>query len=367
MRRAYVAKAQPVRRGQSSRRGLPRPVEAERDEPEPQDEPPPPAEPPRRRAATVAPARAEPDDGGAESGTPGEEGAPEEAENLFDVDEGKGRSARTVDATARFTKRRKEDPRSWEKGLELSAGLMLVSRSFDFNDPIQPASPNNYRSGMVPALLVEGAAYPLVFIGRGPLANLGVTASYYRVLSLKSQPPGASTPSATTLHQVEAGLLYRWNILGRATSPTLKAGASFGRLGFVIHWDESTPPAQYTLPDVVYLYLKLNLVQLEVPFYHSRRFSIGATVKFDYIHVFSAGDIEKSDPGGFGRSTTLGVDIGGGLWATFSGVFVRVSGFYRRIGFAFDQSCYSQQTGCYAAGGALDVYGGLSFLGGYAF
>jgi hypothetical protein len=322
-------------------------------------------EPPRRRAA--APVHAEPDDSDTERDTPREEAAAEETENLFDVDDGKARSAKTVDATARFTKRRKEDPRTWEKGIEVSAGLMLVSRSFDFNDPIQPASPNNYRSGMVPALLVEGAAYPLVFVGRGPLSNLGVTASYYRVLSLKSQPPGANAASSTTLHQVEAGLLYRWNILGRATSPTLKAGASFGRLGFVIHWDESTPSTQYTLPDIVYLYLKLSLVQLEVPFYHSKRFSIGATVKFDYLHVFSAGDIEKNDPGGFGRSTTMGIDLGGGIWATFSGFFLRAGGFYRRIGFAFDQTCYNQQTGCYAAGGALDVDGGLTFLGGYTF
>jgi hypothetical protein len=283
----------------------------------------------------------------------------------FDVDESTaGRGSRhRAETTVRV--RARPTTHYWEKAIELSAGMVLLSRSFEFNDPVTPQQPNDYHSGLVPALIVEGSAHPLAFLGRGPLANLGVTASYYRVLVLNSQPPGGGNGVSTTLHQVEAGLRYRWNILGRAMSPTLKVGASFGRLGFSIHWETGTNPS--TLPDLAYLYLKLNLVGLEMPFYSSPRFSIGAMINFDYIHVFTAGAIESDDVGGYGRSTTFGIDVGGGLYASLGGFVLRVSGFYRRIGFSFDQQCAQQKTGCNQAGGALDVYRGLTVLGGYAF
>jgi hypothetical protein len=292
----------------------------------------------------------------------------------FEVDDsgGSGRRAKGKDndekssePTEKVTKKKKDERPFWEKTLELSLGMMLLSRTFDFNDPVEPKSPSNYRSPMVAAILAEVGAYPLAWIGRGPLANLGVVGSYYRVLVLQSQIEG-SDPASTTLHQFEVGLRYRWNILGRATSPTIKAGLYFGRLGFAIHWDPAKTP-NVSLPDIAYLYLKIAILQLEVPFYQTRRWGVGALASFDYLYVFSAGDIERTDSGGYGKSSTAGIDVAGGVYANYRGFFLKLTGFYRRFFYAFDNQCFKDNTGCKAAGGALDVYKGMTILGGYAF
>jgi len=269
-----------------------------------------------------------------------------------------------TDATAQYTTKRKDTERpSWEKIFEVGAGVMLLSRNFDFNDPRVPEHPSNYSSGMVPAILVDGSIYPFAIFGRNALANLGVVGSYYRVPVLRSKQESGD-PVDTTLHQFEVGLRYRWNILGRLTSPTIRAGLDFGRLGFVIHWAEGM---KISLPNIVYMYLKLAILGLQVPFYASKSFSIGASADFDYLYVFSAGDIERTDSGGYGRSSTGGINLGGGLFTTFGGFFLKVTGFYRRMFFAFDNACYKANTGCNAAGGALDIYKGVTLIGGYAY
>ena len=253
----------------------------------------------------------------------------------------------------------------WEKLFELSAGLMLLNRSFDFNDPIKPETPRNYRSGMVPAILLDGGIYPLALFGHNALSGLGVVGSYYRVPVLRSKVDGTETD--TTLQQWELGLRYRWNLLGRASSPTLRAGLSVGQLGFVINYDPGIYSGAIPLPNVAYIYLKFALVQLEVPFYTGRSFSMGGLVSFDYLHVFNAGPIERTDSGGYGDSNTGGIDVGGGLFMTFSGFFVRATGFYRRMFFTFSNSCFEQGMSCNAAGGALDIYQGATIVAGYAY
>ena len=251
----------------------------------------------------------------------------------------------------------------WERIVEVSLGFMLVNRKFDFNEPVKPKSPSNYRSGVVPAFLLDAAIYPLAYFHRGPLANLGLEGRYWRVIYLRSQMKDNAEPLSTTLHDIEIGLRYRWNILGRASSPTIKAGVDYGRLGFKIHDDPATP---VPLPDIAYNYLKLALVGVSVPFYASDSFSIGASGNFDYLLIFSAGDIERTDSGGYGRSSTGGIDVNVGLWASYRGFFARINGFYRRIFFDFDNACYPI-SGCNAAGGALDLYTGGYLSAGYAY
>ena len=262
----------------------------------------------------------------------------------------------------RITRRVSTRP-PWEKIVEVSLGIMLLNREFDFNDPVKPKNPSNYRSGLVPAFLGEFAFYPLSYFHRGPLANLGIEGRYFRVLYLRSQMAGQLEPLTTTLHDVEFGLRYRWNILSSPTSPTIKAGLDFGRLGFKIH-DEASNPVP--LPDIAYYYLKLALVGVVVPFYASSTFSIGASGNFDYLLIFSSGDIERTDSGGYGRSSTGGIEVNLGLWASYRGFFARVNGFYRRIFYDFDNACYPI-SGCNAAGGALDIYKGGYLSIGYAY
>lgn len=258
-----------------------------------------------------------------------------------------------------------EERQPWEKIFELSFGMMAMTRTFDIHNPIKPANPeghSNYRSGVVPAIVLDGAVYPLSYFNRGPLANLGLVVHYYRVLGLKSQQAQMVEPADTTLHVVEVGMRYRWNILSRLSSPTLKAGVDFGRLGFKIH-DES---GKIKLPNVAYVYLKLALVGLEVPFYTKRDFMIGGMASFDYLLIFSSGDIERTDSRSYGRSSTGGIDAGAGLYGSYAGFFVKLTGFYRRIFYDFDNTCLGV-TDCLGAGGALDVYLGGSVSAGYSY
>jgi hypothetical protein len=261
--------------------------------------------------------------------------------------------------------KKSEERPIWEKIAELGVGLMFIKRKFDFNDPVEHKPPN-YNSPMVPAFQIDAAIYPLSYFRRGPLANLGVVGRFYRVFYMKSlvqNLSSASDPLRTTLQDFQLGLRYRWNILGRRTSLTIKPGVDFGRLSFII-WDDIAHPV--SLPDVTYYYLQLALVGLEMPFYTSGSgfFTFGGTANFSYQLIFSAGEIERTDGAGYGHSSTGGIDVNGGIYTTLGNFFIKANGFYRRIFFSFDQSCGSV---CKLAGGALDIYAGLVISGGYAY
>jgi hypothetical protein len=257
---------------------------------------------------------------------------------------------------------------AWEKLFSASVGLMVLSKRFDINDPQDPREPEKhpyYRSGATVALRVEAELYPVAFFHRGPLANLGLVARWWRVLKLDSQSPETAEPIRTTLHAYEGGLRYRWNILDRLLSPTLKAGVEIGRHGFVI-WD--TDADGIALPDVGYVYLKLALVGLDVPFYKTGDYLFGASASFDYLLIFTSGDIERTDTIGYGRSNTGGIDAGLGLFGSYGNLFARIEGFYRRIFYDFDMTCRQNDTlPCKSAGGALDIYMGGSLQLGYAY
>ena len=274
-----------------------------------------------------------------------------------DADEEDDDGGETRTTTKRPTKRP-----PWESVIEASAGVMLVNRTFNFNEPVEPADPADYQTpAVVPALYIEGAAYPLAALTRSALANFGVTAKYFRVLALESKLPGKSTAADTVVQQFEFGLAYRWNILSKLSSPTLRLGVDYGRLMFFI-LDEGN----IDLPNISYAYINLG-AGLDVPIYARPRFTFGAAADFSYMAVLSAGEIQNTDSAGYGSGTTGGVNVGLGLFARFGGFFVRATGFYRRIFFSFDGVCYQQRTGCNYAGGALDIYMGGKLHVGYAY
>ena len=250
----------------------------------------------------------------------------------------------------------------WETIVSGGLGLTLVDRSFDFTDPVTPPTPSNYRSGLAYAVLFEAEFYPLAMFLRGLATGLGITVRYYRVLGLKSQMVGSGILE-TTLDDLQLGLTFRWNILGSAGGPRVGVGLGYGRQSFTIH-DEATNPAP--LPDVQYDYLKLGLLKFRVPVYTSQDLALGAFGNFDYLVVASAGDIESSAAGGYGDASVYGYELQAGLFLSLSGFFVRASYFHRRISLEFDNAC-SPTTGCYAAGGAEEVYHGAHILLGYAF
>ncbi len=294
----------------------------------------------------------------------------------FEVNKRKPKRVKAVPRYKSFHKKKESRSRirkktnrrpSWEKIIELSAGIMAISRSFDFNDPIFPEDVRqhpNYRSGLVMALLAEGALYPLAIFSKGVLANIGIVARYYRVLGLKSQYTPNMEPVSTTLHTFEAGLQYRYNIFGKVKSPTLKIGTELGRMAFVI-WDN--PDAPINLPDVTYFYLKLLSLQLDYPFFRAKELLLGASANTDYLQVISAGEIQRTDSSGYGRGYIGGIDIGLGLFGSYGNFFLRANGFYRRFFYDFNNACFMSNLGCNAAGGALDIYMGLNLLLGYAY
>jgi hypothetical protein len=250
----------------------------------------------------------------------------------------------------------------WETIFEVQAGIMIFARKFDFNDPVDPAVPGFYRSGVIAALVLQGDVYPLAAFMRGPLANIGIRASYYRALGLKSRLSETQLAD-TVLQGFDVGLGYRWNLFSKRSSLTLYPLLTFGKHGFFI----LDSGAQVDLPNISYTYLSAG-ARAEIPFYASERLIIGGSLGGDYRYVFSAGDIERTDSHGYGRSQTGAVELGGEVFGRYHGFTARLRGFYQRYFFDFDSICYYQkQTGCRAAGGALDEYFGAAIFLGYAY
>ena len=270
---------------------------------------------------------------------------------------------------------RQEPPRpSWETIIELSVGAMLVNRWFKFEgvsimNPNHKAPPPS--SIMTSTFHLEGALYPISIFHRGPMANLGITARYYRVFQLQlvnddTTKPDEKGPFNSTFSVMEFGLRYRWNILGTAWSPTYIVGFDYGRQLFVIH----DGPDLINLPDIVHSYLNLALVNLEVPFTANSNWAIGFMASFDYLLVLNSGAIENNDSTGYGRSSTGGIEIEGGLFFNYKGFFVRANGFYRRLWYEFaPEECRTQNknTGCREAESALEQLGGGFLRVGYAY
>ena len=247
----------------------------------------------------------------------------------------------------------------WETIFSLATGVHVQYRSFAFNDPISPPAPAHYRSGLVAAIAVEGAIYPFATLTRSTLADFGIQARFDRVLFLKSQLP--SGEQANTLAQTfEAGLVWRWNILAREESPTVRVGVGYGRQMFFILRD---PPP---LPNITYDYLDLALVGADWTFYTFKDWRIGASLDFRYLLVFSAGPIESADMNGYGKSNTGGIVGSGGAYVGYRGFFAKLNGFYRRYFFDFKGVCGLQKS-CNRAGGALDVYLGATLAFGYEY
>lgn len=232
-------------------------------------------------------------------------------------------------------------------------GFTLLDRAFDFNEPLDPSSPSNYRSGVLYALRLQGELYPLAWLDRrGPLDGLGITMRYLRAVGLSSVMVGHTEPLDTTLQGVELGLRYRWNLLGGPGGLTLIVGVEFGWQEFTIHDDPYNP---VPMPDITYQYLKLTPVGLELPLINRPGTWFGAELRLAYMAVADAGEMERNDSSGFGTASVGGVQAEVGLMAIYRGFTARLSYSYRRFFYDFDNACYGT-TGCRAAGGALDIY-----------
>ncbi|MCB9558410.1 MAG: hypothetical protein H6707_20005 [Deltaproteobacteria bacterium] len=280
-------------------------------------------------------------------------------------------------ADPRIEKPRSKPRPSWQHILDISAGLTVLRRSFNFVDPVEPTQPANYTTpGVVPAVRVDANLYPFAALTRGFWGHIGIRAHFLRVLGLKSQLAGLTGRSNTLIQTLEAGARYRFNLKDDRLSPTIYFGADFGLHSFAIAGAEQ---AQIPLPNISYAYINMALAELDYPFYASGAFVIGAHAAFDLMVVLTAGDIEAVGDLGYGRAATVGLDATVGLFARYHGWFARLDGFYRRFTFTFNGDCYleavvdkdgkvvkDRRCGNYA-GGARDVYLGGTLAFGYAY
>ena len=138
--------------------------------------------------------------------------------------------------------------------VELSAGPRAVHRTFDFNDPLSnyqagAAKPYSYVLPAGPAPFVDLGFYPAAFATRGFLANVGVVASYERLIATKTQ----SATASTLAQQLEVGLR------GRLPLGEHEAGlaVSYGKQTF--HVSDTDPgPATGTVPNVDYTFIDVS-------------------------------------------------------------------------------------------------------------
>jgi hypothetical protein len=270
--------------------------------------------------------------------------------------------------------RGEEDRALWERTVAITLGTPVTWRSLTFTDPLQPKNPPNARYGPFVALAFGGEIYPGAFLHRHPWANLGLTVGYTRSLDVKTSVPGLSGAEVkdTTWQRLELRLKYRWNLVGRLNSPTLRAGLGWGRESFTIDWGNNTTPV---LPDVTYSYLKLSFLELEVPFFQRPSFGVGLDAGFHYLKIFSAGEIESTGAAGYGPATTHGIEAGAGLFFRLRWVFFKAGVAYRRFWHTFDRATYnysspppgSSTDSERIAGGALETYAAFNILAGFAY
>jgi hypothetical protein len=266
------------------------------------------------------------------------------------------------DGPIKIRRRRKSSGReSWESLVEGSVGMMALSRKMTINYPTGVANLRNlpsFNSGILPAVRLELAVYPLVLSRRGHLANLGLVGRYWRMLGLEYQLENVE-PLSATLHAFEFGLRWRWNLLGSVASPTLFLGLEFGRQSFLVHNDAAV---QRDFPNLAYLYLKLGPLALDWPVYQSGELMIGLCGSFEYLQIFSAGAIAESTTTGLGPEASQGIELGAGVFGSYRGFFVRATGSYRRVFFSFDHAC---DGGC--DGSAADVVAGAGLSAGFTY
>ncbi|MBK8481989.1 MAG: hypothetical protein IPL40_12595 [Proteobacteria bacterium] len=249
--------------------------------------------------------------------------------------------------------------------VELAAGVLMVGRGFRFLQPVNPPRPPTLGTpALLPALHLSATLQPFAPWTQRPIAGLGLTLRYWRVVGASatlSESP--DQPLALLLQTAEVGARYYWSLLGRRDSPAVLLRTAFG------HQTSATEaPAGFANPtqDLAYTYLRAG-AGLRWPFVVRGRFELGATVGLDYLAVLTAGAIERANDSGYGNAAILAFDGSLGIFVAYAGVFARIEGSYRRFELAFDRSCSTRRTGCRQAVGARDIYAGAALELGYAF
>lgn len=135
---------------------------------------------------------------------------------------------------------------------ELAVGPRGVNRSFAFNDPYQ-GNPPEYKlpAGFAPFL--DLSIYPLAFAGRGVLANIGLIASYERLVgtsTVSNKGTAMESTSTTSSQQFEVGGRFRIPL----GASEVGVAATYGSHSFKLNSKDLTPAEGAALPNVAYTF-----------------------------------------------------------------------------------------------------------------
>jgi hypothetical protein len=255
----------------------------------------------------------------------------------------------------------------WQHLIEARLGFALTTRSFAFSDHFDPKPAPSFQA-LLPMIALELGLYPLS-TRPGPLAGLGLALGVQRSVGVESKlsVAGASEALPTALQDIAGDLRFRIGLGDGGAGPLvlLVPRVGGGAQSFAISWPGSAS-LQQVLPNISYRYLRAGL-DAELALLRRGSVYLGLPVLLDYLHVFSAGDIESRDATGYGAASVGGITFGAALQARVSGFVARLGYRYRRMFFSFDNDCYKNKEGCRAAAGALDLYHSFEMLFGYAY
>jgi hypothetical protein len=139
--------------------------------------------------------------------------------------------------------------------LEVAAGPRAMHRTFDFNDPLSNhqagvAPPYSYALGVAPAPFLDLGLYPAAFATRGFAANIGVIASYEKLLATKTE----SSSSSTLAQQFQVGLRARLPLGDHEAA----VSAAYGKQTFHVTDADPTAGTTGTVPNVDYTFVAVG-------------------------------------------------------------------------------------------------------------
>jgi hypothetical protein len=243
--------------------------------------------------------------------------------------------------------------RPWETIIEAAVGFRGIQRTFEIDDS-GPRTYTRYEGAVAPALALALELYPMASWRGTPLADIGLSFRWFSSIGLESRQKSSYGEAylPTTLDQFDLGLLFRWFWWDEPTSPSLK----FGLEGGVLNFNMDDPVGFTDLPDVSYVYMRYRVLQLDLPLVRRGRFAFGLLGAFNYLHIFSSGDLEVLSLGGIGTTSTNAIEAEVGAKLTYGGLFSTTSFIYQRY-----------ISGSTTSRGATDEFKGFTLMFGYAY
>ncbi len=252
-----------------------------------------------------------------------------------------------------------------DRAIDVSAGLSVVGRSFDFTVAAGIMdTPNGYNGAPVPGATIAAEIYPMAFDKKaikkkGAIANIGVAVTFEKILQISSKLENSDVDIPTTQQRWGVGVRYRLNLGDSPTSPSVKVGVGYNKLEFQLDKEFAAGEGlMIDLPNVAYTFFDPGVsgrypLNLDVALYADAKFLV----------ITDTGEIQTTDS--FGSASVSGLEADAGFEYRLDARLLFRAGIHlTRIAFDFDGNGAESDRdgdGNSDVGGALDQY-----LGGYA-